>query len=53
MREASGDELRDLVFQEFSGLGDSGAGVGGGGFSGNEVNASGADIADMTPPKAE
>ena len=53
VREASGDELRDLVFGVFSVCGDSGAGVGGVGFSGNDVNARGADMADMTPPKAE
>lgn len=53
VREASGDEFRDLAFDVFSVLGDSGAGVGGVGFSGSEVNARGAEMADMTPPKAE
>jgi hypothetical protein len=50
VREASGDEFRDLAFDAFS---VSGAGVGGVGFSGSEVNARGAEMADMTPPKAE
>jgi len=53
VREASGDELRDLVLDGFSAFGESGAGVGGVGFRGSEVNAKGAEMAEMTPPKAE
>ena len=53
VREASGEELRDLALGAFSVWGGSWAGVGGGGLSGSEVNARGADMADMTPPKAE
>lgn len=53
MREASGEELRDLAVEAFSVLGGSGAGVGGVGLSGSDVNARGAEMADMTPPKAE
>jgi hypothetical protein len=53
VREASGEELRDLAVEAFSVLGGSGAGVGGVGLSGSDVNARGAEMADMTPPKAE
>jgi hypothetical protein len=53
VREASGDELGDLSLEAFSVLGGSGAGVGGAGLRGSEVKARGADMAEMTPPKAE
>lgn len=53
VREASGDELRDFALDGFSAFGESGAGVGGVGFRGSEVKAKGAEMAEMTPPKAE
>jgi hypothetical protein len=52
VREASGDRGLDLAFGIFS-LGGSATGVAGVGFSGSEVKASGAEMADMTPPNAE
>jgi len=51
--EASGECGRDLVLDDVSSLGVSDTGVGADGLSGREVKASGALIADMTPPKAE
>lgn len=53
VREASGDELRDLDLDDFSSFSGSAAGAGGVGLSGSEVKARGAEMADMTPPKAE
>jgi len=47
--EDSGDLVRDLR----SGEDCSAGGVGAGKVKGREVNASGAEMADMTPPKAE
>jgi hypothetical protein len=52
VREASGDRVLDLVFG-FSSLGGSAAGAGGVGFNGKDVKASGADMVEIMPPKAE
>jgi hypothetical protein len=52
VRKASGDRVLDAAFGVFS-LGVSATGVAGAGLSGSEVNASGAEMADMTPPNAE
>jgi hypothetical protein len=51
--EDSGDCVLDLLLDTLSSLGGSETGVGAVGLSGKEVNAKGALIADITPPKAE
>ena len=58
VREASGEALRDwgLDFElealAVRGGSGAGAGVGGVGLRGSDVKASGAEMAEMTPPKA-
>jgi hypothetical protein len=52
VRDASGDRVLDFVFG-FSSFGGSAAGAGGVGFKGRDVNASGAEMVEMMPPKAE
>jgi hypothetical protein len=53
VRDASGDRVRGLVLDDLSSLGGSGAGADAVGFRGREVKASGAEMAEITPPKAE
>lgn len=53
VRDASGDCALDFDLRAFSSLGGSCTGVGAMGFSGREVKAKGALIADITPPNAE